>query len=88
MNAVSQQEMEQQREALLESIQTLPREVLQELAEFIEYLRHKAKPSAAQPPIENDETEVPYSPYKELKKFGLIGFAEDGPSDFSVNYKH
>ncbi len=77
MNAI-----EQQREELVASVQTLPGEVLHELADFIGYLRHKVEISGAEQPVQENTR----SPYEILKESGFIGFAE-GPADLSVNHK-
>jgi hypothetical protein len=82
---------EQQRERLLEEIRTLPADVLQEVSNLIERIQQKA--GNAQDSVEETSGAESLSdkkganPYQELKEFGLIGFAKDGPTDLSVNYR-
>ena len=91
MDALKIDTVEQQREQLIESIRTLPADALQEVADEIARLRQKiADKSSAiekESEVETSLNEETYSPYKDLKEFGLIGYVKDGPSDLSVNYK-
>ena len=88
MDALKTDTVEQQREQLAEIIRTLPAEALQEVAEEIARLRQKIEDKGtATEEAETASDEKAYSPYQDLKDFGLIGYVEDGPSDLSVNYK-
>ncbi|MGB7247427.1 MAG: hypothetical protein WBC73_00695 [Phormidesmis sp.] len=82
MDAIEIDAVERKRQALLEDIETLPADVLQELADFITQLRQKAKASAAEMASEKEIA----NPYQELKEFGLIGYGE-GPADLAANHK-
>jgi hypothetical protein len=76
---ITEDALQHQRQALVESVQTLPGEVLQELADFVEYLRHKAGALEVERPNEG-------TPYEILQESGFIGCAE-GPSDLAANHK-
>jgi hypothetical protein len=82
--------IEQQREQLLEEIQTLPEDVLQEVSNLIARLRQKAESvetSAAEASETDPSSEKAVAnPYQELKEFGLIGCGE-GPADLATNYR-
>ena len=82
MEAIEVGTVERQREQLIEEIQTLPTELLQEVADKIAQLREKALGSETEPPAE----QVSSSPYEAFKKSGFIGCGE-GPSDLAANYK-
>jgi hypothetical protein len=74
--------IEQQREQLLEDVQTLPVAVLQEASDFIAQLRQKS----AESKTAQGSEQATSSPYEVLKESGFIGCAED-PSDLSANHK-
>jgi hypothetical protein len=74
---------EQQRERLLEEIQTLPADALQEAAELIARLRQKVTTSEVEQPTE----QAPISAYERFKKSGLIGCIKDGPPDLAANHR-
>ncbi|MGD1865283.1 MAG: hypothetical protein ACFB0D_12075 [Phormidesmis sp.] len=78
---------ELQRQQLIDDIQSLPANVIKEAAEFIARLRQQASEVKQAPPTEESLDDSSYSPYEDLKEFGLIGFVKEGPSDLSVNYK-
>ena len=91
MDALKIDIVEQQREQLIEDIRALPADALQEVADEIARLRQKTEDGSSTTKIELEVeaslNEEAYSPYEDLKEFGLIGYVEDGPSDLSVNYK-
>ncbi|MGB3296816.1 MAG: hypothetical protein WBA76_01005 [Phormidesmis sp.] len=91
MDALKINTVEQQREQLIEAIRTLPDDALQEVADEIARLRQKTEDRSSatdkEAEVETSLKEDTYSPYEDLKEFGLIGYVEDGPSDLSVNYK-
>lgn len=82
-----QDSVEQQRQQLIETIRVLPAEALQEVADAIARLRHKALHSEAEQISDEVTYEMRRSPYEAFEKAGLIGCIKDMPPDLSVNYK-
>ena len=91
MDVVKIDTVAQQREQLIEAIQTLSADALQEVADEIARLRQRTEDKSSdtekESEVETALNEETYSPYEDLKEFGLIGYVKDGPSDLSVNYK-
>ncbi|MEM8504909.1 MAG: hypothetical protein AAF716_17360 [Cyanobacteria bacterium P01_D01_bin.1] len=79
---ITQNSIEQQRRQLVDDIQTLPADLLQEIADIISHLKKRTADSE----IEKFSEQATSYPYRAFKDSGFIGCGE-GPSDLSANYK-